>query len=203
MKKNILFIGIFLISILGNTQVIFEDSFFNNDKKWFEENSPKAKVKVVSKLDQYHIYHKEKSGAYLTTQPIDLKENRNFRIEAMLYKKGGTKHSGYGITWGGSDTKNFFSLLVTGDGKYLYGKAVNGTWQNITDNWRPHKTIQLGRKAFNKFKVEKIGTQYTFYINDVIIAKGKYSPFFGNQIGFNVNRKQKIIAEWIKVEYLN
>jgi hypothetical protein len=28
-------------------------------------------------------------------------------------------------------------------------------------------------------------------------------PFFGKNIGFNVNNKQKILVDWIKVSYLN
>ena len=173
-------------------QVIFEDSFHNNNNNWKQEDTPVAKCKINGKLDQYLLHHKEVKNTLTSRIAVDFDETRDWRIEALLYKKGGTKHSGYGIVWGGKDDRNYYSLLVTGDGGWLYGKVVDKSWQNITPGWKNHDAIEGGRKGFNKFRVDKRGSRYHFYINDGKIAEIDYTPFFGNQVGFNVNRKQKI-----------
>lgn len=204
MKNLVLAITLISVSLISfNQTVLFEDSFFNNNNKWYEENTAIGKMEIVSKLDQYHIYHKQKSHAYISLLDVKLDNSRNFRIESLIYKKGGTKHSGYGIIWGAKDRKNLYSLMVTGDGGWLYGKIEDGSWKNISDGWKDSEAIETGRKGFNKFRVDKIGNQYSFYINDIVIARSSVGTLYGNKIGFNVNRKQKIIVEWIKVSYLN
>ena len=74
MKKLILSLLVIISGLSFSQEIIFEDSFFDNDKKWFEENSSNAKVKIVGKLDQYHIYHKSETGAYTSRMPVDIGE---------------------------------------------------------------------------------------------------------------------------------
>lgn len=202
MKKILLLLFPAFLTGFLNAQVIFEDSFNDNKNNWEVGKTATAKMKIKSNLDQYHLSHLRKIRILATTIEVKFSEAKDFKIEALLYKKGGTNHSGYGLIWGGKDHENFYSLLVTGDGGWLFGKVEEGKWQDITNNWQDHSAVQEGKKAYNKMTVVKKGNQYTFSINDREVAKVPFYPFYGHHIGFNVNRKQRIMVEYLKVEYL-
>lgn len=193
-----------IVDLLSFSQtVLLDDSFKDNSNIWNEWDRQVSKMDVVEKRDQYVLKHNRKKGILVSHINVDLNQKRDFKIEALIYKQGGTKHSGYGILWGGKDDYNFYSFLVTGDGVYMFGKVDNNVWKSSTGDWKDNSAIQHGRKAFNKFTVLKKGSQYTLSINDTPVAKVPFEPFFGNRVGFNVNRKQKVLVEYIRVEYLN
>lgn len=208
MKKSfVILLGLlFLLSGRAAAQtVVFEDEFKNNQNNWQEGKTAVSNVRVVPGREMYQVQHKSKAAydAWTAWTSVDIDEQKNFRITALLYKEGGVKNYGYGILWGG-EIDNYYSFLVSPGGFYCVGKVVDGDWQDLTPGgWIQSGIVNQGRKAFNKLAVSKIGNTYHFAINDREIATMKCGPFFGNKIGFNVNNKQKIMVDWIKVEYLN
>lgn len=186
------------------SQEIFYDDFKDNHNHWQEGKTAVSDVKVNVSREMYQIKHKSKvkTEAWTAWTDIVINESKNFRITAQLYKESGVKNYGYGILWGGTEN-NYYSFLVSPGGYYSVGKVVDGSWQNITtDGWYLSETVSQGKHSFNKLTLSKVGDIYHFEVNDIKVATMKCGPFFGNKVGFNVNNKQKIMIDWIKVEYI-
>jgi hypothetical protein len=183
--------------------VVFEDNFKDNKNHWPQAKTTYSDIRLNPGREMYMIKYKLKETADACTSwiDVDLDEDKNFRISALLYKEGGVKNYGYGLLWGGTED-NYYSFLVSPGGFYSIGKVVDGIWQDLTPDWVPCDAVEQGRKGHNKLALSKIGDTYHFEINNQKVATMKMGPFFGNKIGFNVNNKQKIMVDWIKVEYL-
>ncbi len=206
MKKILCFIVFaFLISASHSfaQTLVFEDNFTDNKNNWPQAKKTNSDIRLIPGREMYMIKYKLKETADACTSwiDIDLNENKNFRISALLYKEGGVKNYGYGMLWGGKED-NYYSFLVSPGGFYSIGKVVDGIWQDLTPDWVACDAVEQGRKGHNKLALSKIGDTYHFEINNQKVATMKLGPFFGNKIGFNVNNKQKIMVDWIKVEYL-
>lgn len=205
--KSISLSVVFVLSVIfdltGQT-VLFYDDFKNNANNWQEIKTATKDVRIIPGREMYQIKHNSKITTEVCTAwtDVDLDENKDFRISALLYKEGGVTNYGYGLLWGGT-TDNYYSFLVSPGGYYCVGKVVNGIWQDITpDGWIECGAVEQGRKGNNKLVITKKGDMYNFAINNNDIARMKCGPFFGKKIGFNINNKQKIMVDWIKVEYL-
>lgn len=204
MKTSLFILLVLCAGSLAQAQVILHDEFNDNSNHWQEGVTAVSDVKVDTRRSMYHIEHKSKvsTEAWTAWTEVDLKESKNFRITAQLYKEKGVKNYGYGLLWGGEEN-NYYSFLVSPGGFYCVGKVVNGDWQDITpEGWIETATVSCGNHAFNKLTLSKIGETYHFEINDLKVATMKCGPFFGNKLGFNVNNKQRIMVDWIKVEYI-
>ncbi len=206
MKKVSRFIVLALLinPTLSFTQtVVFEDNFIDNQNHWPQSKTTASDIRLNPGREMYMIKYnlKETGDACTAWIDMDLDEDKDFRISALLYKEGGVKNYGYGILWGGTED-NFYSFMVSPGGFYIVGKVVDGIWQNLTQEWVASDAVEQGRKGYNKLAMSKIGDTYHFEINNQKVATMKLGPFFGNKIGFNVNNKQKIMVDWIKVEYL-
>lgn len=206
MKNLVLFLAFVLLS--GSFQsyaqtLVFEDDFKDNKNNWPQAQTANSDIRLIPGREMYMIKYNLKNTDEACTSWIDLNlnENKNFRITALLYKEGGVKNYGYGLLWGGNET-NFYSFLVSPGGFYSIGKVVDGIWQDLTPDWVASDAVEQGRKGYNKLAVSKIGDTYHFEVNNQKVATMKLGPFFGTKIGFNVNNKQKIMVDWIKVEYL-
>ncbi|MBK7128920.1 MAG: hypothetical protein IPM74_02915 [Crocinitomicaceae bacterium] len=204
MKSGLLILVVLFSAFsFAQDKVILRDDFNNNSNHWQEFSDGKADIKVDTKRRMYQIDHKLKhtGDACTAWTEVNLDEKRNFRITAQLYKEKGVKNYGYGLLWGGTQD-NYYSFLISPAGFYCVGKVVNGKWNDITPDWQETETVSCGNHAYNKLTVSKIGDTYHFEINDLKVATMKIGAFFGNKLGFNVNDKQKIMVDWIVVEYI-
>lgn len=193
------------ISLQTNSQtVVFEDEFKDNRNNWQEGKTEVSDVRIIPGREMYLVNHSSKASgeAWTAWTDVEIDEKEDFRISALLYKEGGVKNYGYGLLWGGT-IDNYYSFLVSPGGYYCVGKVVNGIWEDITpEGWIASDAVEQGRKGYNKLSLSKIGNIYHFEINGYKVATMKCGPFFGTKLGFNVNNKQKILIDWIKVEYL-
>ncbi|MBI3135609.1 MAG: hypothetical protein HYZ14_13105 [Bacteroidetes bacterium] len=204
MRSSFFILLLFIAGNLVQAQVILHDEFNDNSNHWQQGVTAVSDVKVDTRRSMYHIEHKSKvsTDAWTVWTEVDLNESKNFRITAQLYKEKGVKNYGYGLLWGGTEN-NYYSFLVSPGGFYCVGKVVDGDWQDITpEGWIETSTVSCGNHAFNKLTISKIGDTYHFEVNDLKVATMKCGPFFGNKLGFNVNNKQRIMVDWIKVEYI-
>lgn len=191
-------------SVLAQNVILF-DEFKDNSNNWQQGKTAISDVRIIPGREMYMVNHKSKvtTEAWTAWTDVTIDEKRDFKISALLYKEGGVKNYGYGLLWGGRE-KNFYSFLVSPGGYYCVGKVVDGIWQDITpDGWIKSTLVEQGRKGSNRLALSKIGETYHFEINGQKVATMKCGPFYGNKLGFNVNNKQKIMIDWIKVEYLN
>lgn len=201
-----LFFTSLLVSItwLAGAQVILDEKFENNANNWQLGKTANTEAKIIEGRDMYMLKYKlmDTHDAFTSWTDLEIDEKKDFRIEALFYKQSGVKNYGYGILWGGAPN-NFYSFLISGTGYFCVGKAVDGKWNDIsTEGWIHCPPVKEGRHKFNKLKIEKKGSTSYFYVNDTMVGKYNVGKFFGNKIGFNVNKRQKVLVDWIKVEYI-
>lgn len=188
----------------SQNQVVFSDDFSTNTNNWPESNNERELVKVSTQRGMYQVQHKSKIQGQPSAAMIDvdLNESKNFRISTLLYRENGSKNYAFGLIWGGTDTK-YYMFIISSSGHYAVSKMIDGDWQDLTpDGWHKTETVSQGKHSFNKLTLSKIGDTYHFEVNDLKIATMKCGPFFGKKIGFLVHYKQKVMVDWIKVEYL-
>jgi len=204
MKAFLFILQFFLLTFcFTQNNVILNDEFINNSNAWQEGKTIDGSVDVHDKRGFYIIQHKRNYDAWTAWKELEINENRDFEIEASCYKDNGVKNYGYGILWGGTDN-NYYSFMITGNGYFCVGKVVDGVWVDITpDGWIKTNVVNEGNNKYNSLTTRKKGGSYEFEVNNTLVLKIKCGSFFGNKIGFNVNNKQRILVDWIRVKYLN
>lgn len=204
MKYTFTLVLLFTFGLSQSQTTVFFDEFKDNSNKWSEGKTAYKKRLVNAGREMYLM--KSKGNApeitYIEWIPIDFDSKRNFKITARLYKEGGRTDYGYGIVWGGVED-NYFIYQVNANGDYHIGKKVKGEWENISDGWISNSNIEQGRKGFNELSVRKKANQYTYSINGVDVATAPFENFYGNKTGFVIHERQKIMIDWLKIEYLN
>ncbi len=187
--------------------IVLFDDFKDNQALWPELETSISSIKVNKNRRMYVLKYNTKTSkdALTAWKNVGLDESRDYSISAMLYKESGVKNFGYGLIWGARDDF-FYSFLVSPGGFYCIGKVENGLWNDITtgkNGWVKSSAVVTGRKAFNKLTLSKIGAKLHFEINGIKVATMNVLPTYGSNVGFNVNNKQKILVDWVKITYLN
>lgn len=205
MKKIYTLLFILSSSIcIGQAEILLDYNFDNTSNlyPWSTTKSKTEFARINTGRGVYIIHHKKKSGTLPATMPLKIDEHRDFKISAQIYKDKGVLDYGFGLLWGGK-LKNYYSFMISATGYFIVGKVENGIWQNLVPNgWIASDAIKQGNSKYNTLALSKIGDRYHFEINGYEVATMPLGNFYGDWVGFNVNNKQRILADWIKVEYL-
>ncbi|MCK6628411.1 MAG: hypothetical protein L6R45_24955 [Anaerolineae bacterium] len=102
-------------------------------------------------------------------------------LEVETYQVDGPDNNDYGVILRYQDDDNFYSFEISGDGYYTFGKAVDGQYYSIIP-WRESTAINLGQAA-NMLRVEAVGRDFTFYINDELVDAAIDAQFSQGDIG--------------------
>jgi len=177
-----------------NKKVVFQEAFNDNSRNWYQIENDNALIKVID--GKYQLENKIKDKHYKVWKNIPINQDKDFVIETTVTKLGGNDFFLFGLIWGLSNSSNmqkFYYLGISGNGKYIYGKNVENSWDNII-NWTTSTAIR--NNSTNKLTVLKSGYNLMIYINDVYVNTTLYSNFFDQNIGF-------IVSEDIKIEISN
>ncbi|MCF6213735.1 MAG: caspase family protein [Flavobacteriaceae bacterium] len=189
-------------SLIVSTKVgklSFFDGFENNNNLWPVSNKSSGVIKVSG--GSYNLNYKKDKGSLEAFKPLEINENKDFKIEALIVKKSGIGDYGYGLIWGRKDSDNYLSFNITGNGNYRISKKEKGTYKNLV-TWTSSSEIKTGDGVYNILKIEKIGNRTYYYINDKLVETLDYKPLFGNQVGFVVYHAQAIEVNYLSVYYL-
>lgn len=196
---------LFLIfGILGNNKelfsqnnyLIFKEDFNNNKLKW--ETSKSHKHITFVKDGYYYCNHNRRFGAWSSTKKIAINATQDFQIETSLIKLRGINNHGFGLIWGAKNSQNHHLFIISGEGKFQIGKAENGNYKPIID-WSESPNIKKW-SAENILKIKKKGKILEFYINDGLVARTNFDDFFGDEIGFFINKNIAIKIDYLKIE---
>jgi len=199
MKKLLLnlLLGIIISSSFAQEKtIIFQDNFVDNTNNWKLYNTSAARATIGMSI--FTLEHKRRNGAWANTVEVNLDQNSDFIIDSKVTKIYGVNNYGYGITWGGKDSKNNYIFLVSGNGFFQIGKSENGQFKNIVD-WTASPAISKNNGQ-NALKIEKSANKLFFYINERRVISIDALPFYGNKMGFFVNKNMKIKASWLVVK---
>ncbi len=175
----------------GDEQTLLEEEFQNNAHSWDVSDGPEVYESI--KDGRYVFEETRPEGSRLSTITLDIPEDKDFTIETTINKESGVDNYGYGLVWGLKDSKNFYHFLITGNGHYLYGKCVDGTYNESVD-WTSSDAINE-YNARNKLIVKKSGSSVSIFINDSYVNTFPFESFFGNGIGFVNHHTKKLNIE--------
>lgn len=183
-------------NLFAQGEIIYEDNFSDNSGNWGTNDNENILLNIQN--GKYFFDHKQLQNAWLSWKTVTINSKRNFRISCNSLWVGGIDNHSYGLVWGLSDVNNYCSFGISANGSYRYSIKAGGTFINPID-WT--KSELINKNASNKIEVRKTGGIIEFYINDIKVNQSNFEDFFGNNVGFNVNRNQKVLFDNLLVEY--
>jgi hypothetical protein len=102
-------------------------------------------------------------------------------LEVETHQVDGPDNNDFGVILRYQDDDNFYSFEISSDGYYTFSKSVEGQFFSIIP-WRESEAINLGHNP-NLLRVEAIGPNFTFYINDELVDAAVDSEFSQGDIG--------------------
>jgi outer membrane protein OmpA-like peptidoglycan-associated protein len=202
MKKALI-----LLALIFSTQSIltaqvtegFEDNFTDNSGAWPESDNENTYCKVQN--GQYIIEHKRKQMSWLFFKSVFVDPDKDFYIESKMTQLAGVDNDGYGIVFGMAGIQNYYSFIVSSDGRFFHYGYKNNEYFSSKE-WAKGDGINDKKKA-NILGIKKSGGVISFFVNDILMFTQEYQRFFGLSIGFVLNRKMKVAVDYIKVKQTN
>jgi hypothetical protein len=93
----------------------------------------------------------------------------------------GPDNNDYGIILRYQDDANFYSFEISGDGYYTFNKLVDDELFDIIP-WQENRAIKQGN-SHNTLRVEAVGPNFTFYINNELVDVAIDSDFSQGDVG--------------------
>jgi len=208
----ILLINFCLFSINGIAQSNYSD-YSSNQKSLIYQNDFNSSSDdwATGSFDngcrESHITngHYELSSKCTDTNPVHwtnlavIDYSKDFEIESAIKFVSGENDNSNGIFWGRNTDGYRFRFTFSGNGQYKIDR-YNGTWYNFK-SWTAASCIN--KTDFNKLTIRKIGDNLYFFMNEIFVHMMAFEPFFGQQIGFQVNQNSTIWVDYLTVNYLN
>ena len=179
----------------SNLSIIFEEFFDNNNNGWYIDSGEYQKGTIVG--GRYIIEHKRNVKCWLFYKNIKIDTKKNFKISSTMTFLDGVVDNGYGLLWGGLDSKNYYEFIISSNGQFIYEYFLDGKLISES-NWVESSKVNQGKRT-NKIEIEKKGEKLEFRINDERIFTTTFTSFFGDRIGFSLNRKMSVAIDQIKI----
>jgi hypothetical protein len=180
-------------------ETITYDNFSAEDTTWlvgsFSNNCYSSKI-VDNSYEITSVCNNSNPGFWLNNVNIDTR--KDFEIEARILFVNGEDNNSISLMWGRDTSANRFLYGFSGNGQYRISK-YSGSWNQLK-NWTVSYLVH--KADYNKLTVRKIGYNYYFFLNEVLVHTSQFEPFFGQQIGFQGNQNTTMRVQNFKVSYL-
>ena len=94
----------------------------------------------------------------------------DFRLQVDLTSLDGAEAVSYGVLFRMNDRNEFYRFEITGDGRFMVEKAnADGSWLQYLDNWKKADSIEIGKDAWNTLRVDAIGSELKYYVNNSLV----------------------------------
>lgn len=160
---------------------------------WSIGNLFTAHIQIVN--GKYIIEHKREKGEYTTLNSINLTNDMDFIIEALIEKIEGNDSNCYGLFWGTYD--NGYIFKISENGYYSIEKMEKRKTVDIIP--RKMNNINKNWKSKNKLTIVKQGNITNFHVNDEYLNGVANLIFDGNKMGFSVEGETKIAVDYIHI----
>ena len=194
MKKiNLLLILVFsgFFSLAQDT--LFVEDFNNNRNQWPIITNANNHRKIKNGV--YIFENRLKKGSFESRVAVLIPEKFDYEVNLVFTKTKGPNERANGLIFG-SNGKERFSFVISGNGKFSIDKYEKGQWHDFYP-WTA--TSYIKTKGSNHLKMRKAGDYYLFYINGKQVGQIKYQQPFGNQVGITVSRETTVEIDkiWI------
>lgn len=117
--------------------LIYSESFNATGTTWPVKSD--ANIKYSIRDGRYNIEASAASGWNWICQPTSIASTAMI-AEVSARLEEGSPSAAYGMLFRRSDSRNFYVVLVTGNGKWQFGKMVNGVWTAVVD-WKSDAAV--------------------------------------------------------------
>jgi hypothetical protein len=155
-------------------QLLLEDDF--SHEQWDVYNDSEHRQGYAD--GQYFIFVKAQEYNYWSMAGETFQD---FVIEVETTQLDGPDNNDYGIILRYQDDANFYSFEISGDGYYTFNKLVDDELFDIIP-WQENRAIKQGN-SHNTLRVEAVGPNFTFYINNELVDVAIDSDFSQGDVG--------------------
>jgi TolB-like protein len=171
---------------------IFEEHFTDNIHGWLLVNDQDKRFEIVNGK---YVIESKKGGNWITSRKIPLNQSADFKINMTVKKISGTDNYGFGMSWGCKDVNSYYMFVITGSGYFIHERIDDSNSERILSKFED--SINKGSGSSNVLSLRKSGKHLEFYINNKLVGKTPFSPFFGDYIGCVVySGKETITIEF-------
>ena len=104
------------------------------------------------------------------------------------------------MIWGCRNTQDTYKFLITGEGRYLYGRARYSDWKGM-DGFQPSGAVHTGN-ATNKLALKKVGSRLSLLVNGSPVYETDLEAFSPNNVGFTLEDSMKIEVKRLVIRRL-
>ncbi|GMQ79170.1 MAG: hypothetical protein BMS9Abin02_1730 [Anaerolineae bacterium] len=111
----------------------------------------------------------------------------DFRLQVDLALLDGTEAVSYGVLFRMNDLNEFYRFEITGDGLFMVEKAnADGSWLQYLANWKKADSIEIGKDVWNTLRVDAIGSELSFYVNNTLVYSMTDDALAVGNIGLDI-----------------
>ncbi|MCB0035231.1 MAG: hypothetical protein KDE51_14465 [Anaerolineales bacterium] len=149
---------------LVNGSNIFEEEFATGQTgTWLLEGDTAAQSTIVQESLRINVSEPRTVQYSALQEPLF----DDFVLEVDVTQLDGSLSSSYGVLFRLQNPNQFYRFEITGNGLYVVEKGMGeGQWQRFTDGWVESPFIIQGLNKTNRIKVEAVGSQLKFFINE-------------------------------------
>lgn len=184
--------------------ILFEENFDNNTRQWGVWDNDGSSGQLYNGNYRFTSKNSNNYSSWFGLPALAADQSKDFAIETKVFlNSAGTSNTNgsYWLLWGlGDNGKSYYAFGIYPEGKFKYGKNVNGSWGDKTANVFS-AAINAGINKTNVLRVEKRKDNVLFFINGIEVHKAIYEPFNTNHagIGFQVNNVMQVDIDHLKV----
>ena len=199
-----LLLCLIVTSISAQEEVIYNNEF---DSYGTWGNNPQCKSEIRNGRLYLNLDRKILAASYSSVQQeININTNRNFRIETAIAIEFKGESSFFGLRFFSEPGTSIYgnTLEVYKENKGFLKTTFHGDKPSFFSDFisLPFMNKKLGE--YYKLKIEKIGTWYRYYIDDLMILQTEKIDIAGNYIGFALDGMgQALSIDYLRVKYLS
>lgn len=186
----------------GQKQVLWEESFNNNSRRWLTGSDANYHAEIKNRT--YTLRNHQAEGLIPFDTPSLVDPYQDFHIEIRLSLLEGALNTGFGVYMkdvrlSKNIRENIF--LICGSGLfYIY--TSNPHTHTITDlqKWKTSPAIRKGYNQENILTIKQAGKITLFLINGEKVFEMSNGSFWGNDLGFVVNAGQSVKSSRVLVK---
>ena len=176
--------------------IVFEDNFDDNSKNWVLG----TQYSEGTIQDGYFELSSMGERSDIRIQSLDIvNESYDFEVESSIRILGDSDFCN-SIIWGspsvGGHYERGLSFGFNSNKEFIALNTQDWIAEDLT-NWEITEIIQPN--DFNKVLLKKIGNEYRFYINDILVKTLPFVEFEGYNFGFHAANGATIQVDYFKV----
>jgi WG containing repeat len=187
-----------------SASVLIDDNFDNNKNNWTVWENEGSAAQFYNGNYRFAVKQSNNYLSWLSVPNLSSNQASDFAIETKMFlhnTETGNVYDSYWLLWGvGNSGKDYYAFGIYPEGKFQYGKLVNGVWDAKAGSIYS-AIINAGANKANTLRVEKIRDSIFFLINGKQIYKAKYEEFNKAYagVGFQLNNKKLLDIDYLKI----